>query len=162
METALSIIAIVLSIASGGFTLYTFYWTAARDRKQATLEAYNRLQTEVFDPLNTYSPDEIEEICEDTKSMEYKILSGYLARIEHFCVGINNRIYDDKLFYSMAHGYFDGHLLRKRVEPILDAKNAISFNNELFYVNWYSIIEWMEETQKKGCIKSPKLPKKTK
>lgn len=145
METILSVIALAISVISGGFTLYTFYWTAARDRKQATLEAYNRLQSEVFDPINTYSPEEIEEICEDTKSMEYKILSGYLARIEHFCVGVNNKIYDDKVFYSLAHGYFDGHQLRKRIEPLLDAKNNSNFNKELFYANLYSVWDWMEK-----------------
>jgi hypothetical protein len=145
METILSIIALAISILSGGFTLYTFYWTAARDRKQATLEVYNRLQAEVFDPINTYSPEEIEVICEDTKSMEYKILSGYLARIEHFCVGINNKIYDDKVFYSLAHGYFDGHQLRKRIEHLLNAKNTSNFSKELFYVNLYSVWDWMEK-----------------
>ena len=51
MEAVLSIIAIVISVVSGGFALYTFLWTAQRDRKQATLEAYNRLQNEVFDKL---------------------------------------------------------------------------------------------------------------
>ena len=149
METVLSIIAIAISVISGGFTLYTFYWTAARDRKQATLEAYNRLQAEVFDPINTYSPEEIEEICEDTKSMEYKILSGYLARIEHFCVGVNNKIYDDKVFYSLAHGYFDGHQLRKRIAPLLEAKNTSNFSKELFYVNLYSIWNWMDKKVEK-------------
>lgn len=151
METILSVIAIALSVISGGFTLYTFYWTAARDRKQATLEAYNRLQSEVFDPINTYSPEEIQEICEDTKSMEYKVLSGYLARIEHFCVGINNKIYDDKVFYSLAHGYFDGHQLRKRIGPLLDFKNTSNWNQELYYVNLYSVLDWMEKkATKKG------------
>jgi len=145
MEIALSVIALVISVMSGIFALVSFLWTAARDRKQATLEAYNRLQAEVFDPINTYSPEEIEVICEDTKSMEYKIVSGYLARIEHFCVGVNNKIYDDKVFYSLAHGYFDGHQLRKRIEPLLNAKNTSNFSKELFYVNLYSVWEWMDK-----------------
>lgn len=149
MEIALSVIALVISVMSGIFALVSFLWTAARDRKQATLEAYNRLQAEVFDPINTYSPEEVEEICEDTKSMEYKILSGYLARIEHFCVGINNKIYDDKVFYSLAHGYFDGHQLRKRIAPLLDVKNTSNFSKELFYVNLYSVWDWMEKKAEK-------------
>ena len=78
METALSIIAIVFSVVSGIFSFYTFYWTAKRDRKQATLEAFNRLQAEVFDNLNKFSPAEIRDICIDTKSSEYKKISGYL------------------------------------------------------------------------------------
>ena len=71
MEAVLSIIAIVISVVSGGFALYTFLWTAQRDRKQATLEAYNRLQNEVFDKLNLYKPSEIRDICVDSTTEEY-------------------------------------------------------------------------------------------
>jgi hypothetical protein len=144
MDIALSIVALVISVISGGFSLYTFVWTARRDRKQATLEAYNRLQTEVFDAINAYSVEEIEEICNDKKSVEYKILSGYLARIEHFCIGVNSRVYDDEMFYSLAHGYFDGYLLRKRIEPILESKNS-NTGNEIYYINTYSLLQWMDK-----------------
>ena len=112
METILSIISLIFAIASIVITVYTFGWTAKRDRKQATLEAYNRLQNEVFDKLNLYTPSEIADICEDTKSDAYKEISGLVARIEHFCVGVNTKIYDEKVFYALAHGYFDGHQLR--------------------------------------------------
>lgn len=37
METTLSIVSLVVSVITGGFALYTFFWTAQRDRKQATL-----------------------------------------------------------------------------------------------------------------------------
>ena len=144
METALSIIAIALSVVSGAFTFYTFFWTNRRDRKQATLEAYNRLQTEVFDNINVYSPSEIRDICEDSKSEEYKILSGYLARIEHFCVGVNERIYDNNTFYALAHGYFDGYLLRNRIEPLIEAKNQ-GDGTEVFYNDIISILDWMDK-----------------
>lgn len=145
METILSIIAIVLSVISGGFALYSFVWTARRDRKQATLEAYNRLQAEVFDHLNTFTPAQVREACQDTKSPEYKELSGYLARIEHFCVGLNQGIYDIKTFYALAHGYFEGHQLRSRIQPLLELKNKSSNSKELFYVNIYSVLNWMDK-----------------
>lgn len=145
METALSVVAIAISLISGGFALYTFFWTAKRDRKQATLEAYNRLQTEVFDNLNLYKPAEIRSICEDVASEEYKIISGYVARIEHFCVGLNTRIYDRNIFYALAHGYFDGNQLRKRIEPMLNAKNQSNNSAELFYNDTISVLLWMDE-----------------
>lgn len=115
------------------------------DRKSATLEAYNRLQAEVFDPLNSYTPMEISDICEDTKSVEYKVLSGYLARIEHFCIGVNEKIYDKGVFYKMAHGYFDGHILYQRIEPILMSKK----NAEQYYSNTYSVLEQMNKKSTK-------------
>ena len=137
----LSIAALVISILSGTFSLYTFLWTAKRDRKQATLEAYNRLQAEVFDYLNTYRPAEICDICTDKKSEKYKVISGYLARIEHFCVGINQGIYDKNTFFALSHGYFDGHQLRKRIEPMIESKNS----KEQFYNDTMSVLAWMDK-----------------
>jgi hypothetical protein len=149
METILSIIAIVLSIASGGFSLFTFIWTACRDRNQATLEAFNRLQGEVFDKLNTYKPAEIREICNDRQSERYKAISGLLARIEHFCVGLNRGIYDKRTFYALAHGYFDGYQIRSRIEPIIESKNSSKNSKEQFYGDTLSVLNWMEkETEK--------------
>ena len=145
METILSIIAIAISVISVGFTLYTFCWTARRDRMQATLEAFNRLQGEVFDKLNTYKPAEIREICNDKKSEKYKVISGYLARIEHFCVGLNRGIYDKCTFYALAHGYFDGHQIQSRIEPMIENKNSSKNSKEQFYSNTMSVLTWMDK-----------------
>lgn len=121
MESISLIIALIsafVAAASMIFTVISYKKTVIHDRKQATLEVYNRLQAEVFDNLNTYSPAEIRDICMDTKSSECKIISGYVARIEHFCVGLNEDIYDKQTFYALAHGYFDGNQLRKRIESL--------------------------------------------
>ena len=146
METILSIIAIVLSVISGGFAFYTFIWTASRDRKQATLDAYNQLQEQALDHLNYYRPAEIADIAEDPRSQAYKEVSGYIARIEHFCVGVTQKIYDRKTVYELAHGYFDG-TVRDRIEPIIERKNQSGID---YYGNIHSVYGWMEEeTQKR-------------
>lgn len=103
---------------SGGFAFYTFLWTAHRDRKQAALDAYNRLQEEGLDLLNHYRPSEIREIAGDPRSESYKILSGQIARIEHFCVGVTQKIYDPKTVYELAYGYLDG-AIKTRIERII-------------------------------------------
>ena len=141
METILSIIAIVISVISGGFALYTFFWTAARDRKQATLDAYNQLQEQALDHLNLYKPSNIKEIVKDRRSEEYKKLSAYVARIEHFCVGVNQKIYDRKTVYELAHGYFDGGL-KARIEPIIERKNQFDHD---YYANIHAVYAWMEK-----------------
>ena len=146
METILSIIAIVLSVISGGFAFYTFIWTASRDRKQATLDAYNQLQEQALDHLNYYRPAEIADIADDPRSQAYKEVSGYIARIEHFCVGVTQKIYDRKTVYELAHGYFDG-AVRDRIEPIIERKNQSGID---YYGNIHSVYGWMEEeTQKR-------------
>lgn len=153
METTLSIIAIVLSVISGGFAFYTFMWTARRDRKQATLDAYNTLQNEVFDKINLYRPAEVLEISKRPTSKEYNEIGALIARIEHFCVGINMNIYDKKTVYELAHGYFDGSKLKSRVTPIIDRKNNCTDHD--YYENIHRVFEWMDrETQKRMRQKS--------
>ena len=141
----MAVVSCVIAITSVVISVITYHNTVVNDRKSATLEAYNRLQAEVFDPLNSYTPMEISDICEDTKSVEYKVLSGYLARIEHFCIGVNEKIYDKDVFYKMAHGYFDGHILYHRIEPILMSKK----NAEQYYSNTYSVLEQMNKKSTK-------------
>lgn len=143
METTLSIIAMVLSILSAGFTLYSFIWTARRDRKQATLDAYNTLQNEVFDRINLYKPAEISEIVRHPTSKEYNDVAALIARIEHFCVGVNKSIYDKRTVYELAHGYFDGPKLRSRIGPMIDRKNSRSDYD--YYTNTHKVLAWMDK-----------------
>ena len=146
METILSIIAIVLSVISGGFSLYSFVWTAQRDRKQATLDAYNQLQEQSLDHLNYYRPDRIAQIAQNPRSEEYKQISGYIARIEHFCVGVNQNIYDRKIVYELAEGYLDG-AIKTRIEPIIEKKNM--FGSVDYYENIHRVYAWMENRKAK-------------
>lgn len=151
MEILISVIALILSVISGGFAFFTFHWTAARDRKQATLDAYNRLQEQALDYINTYAPAQMKEIAKDAHAPEYKTISLYLARIEHFCVGVNQKIFDPETVYELAHGYFDGGL-KRRVDPIISQKNQ---SGEDFYANIHKVFVWMEnETQKREIKRS--------
>ena len=163
MDTILSITALVISVVSGAFALYTFIWTAQRDRKQATLDAYNRLQEQVFDRLSLWTRREIIIICEDKKSEKYKKLSAYIARIEHFCVGVNQGIYDRKTVYELSHGYLDG-AIKDRIVPVIMRKNDFgkehSKNSEEvdFFENIHKVYAWMEqETAKREHEKVKRL-----
>lgn len=98
------------------------------ERKVATLEAFNRLQNEALDILYiNYEPKDIKTIVEGRKTAEYKTeyrkLSTYIARIEHFCVGVETEIYDWKTVYELAHGFFDGSI-KSRVMQVLDVKDT--------------------------------------
>lgn len=79
MDNILSIIAIILSVISGGFTFYTFIWTNRRDRKQATLDAFNQLQGQALDELNYYKIEQIAEIAKHPRSEEFKKISSYIV-----------------------------------------------------------------------------------
>lgn len=139
VETFLSITALVISLLSAIFTGYTFFWTAARDQKQATLDAYNQLQEQALDYLNHYTPGNIREIAKDRRSEQYKTVSGYIARIEHFCVGVKLKIYDRNTVYELANGYLNSSI-KSRIEPIIEAKNTSDVD---YYANIHWVFDWM-------------------
>ena len=87
-------------------------------------------------------PPEIREIMNHTTSKQYNEVSGYIARIEHFCVGGNQEIYDRKTVYELAHGYFDGKKLRSRMEPVIDRKNQSADKD--YYENIHKVLAWMD------------------
>ena len=137
----------VVAVVSVVFSIITYRKAVVHDRKQATLEAFNRLQTEAFDHINLMSPANIREICEDPKCETYKILSGYVARIEHFAVGVKQRIYDWKVVYELSHGFIDKSI-RSRIDIVIDEKNKNSDTD--YYRNIHELYIRMEkETNKR-------------
>ena len=150
MELANIIVAAVAAIFSLGslsFSVYTYRKALVHDRKQATLDAYLLLQEQAFDPLNHISTAEMAEIAKDPASQAYKDVSGYIARIEHFCVGVNKNIYDKETVYALAHGYLD-KALKYRIDPILNKK--FSRTGKEYYENIKEVLRWMAEKEKQS------------
>ena len=144
--TPVDLISIGFSVIAAVFSLITYRKSIVHDRQQATLEAYNQLQEQALDHLNYYVPTQVTEIAKDPRSDEYKKISAYIARIEHFCVGVNQKIYDQKTVYELAHGYLDGGI-KKRIEPIIERKNRFGHD---YYANIHKVYAWMEqETEKR-------------
>ena len=147
-NATVSIISALIATIALGFSFYTYFVGIKREQRRSTIDAFNKLQEQAFDPLNLYMPRDIVEYAKHTTDKEYKIISGYIARIEHFCVGVMNNTYDKKTVYELAHGYLDGRALWSRIAPILEAKNY-DCNKEDFYQNIHKTMIWMEKTTKK-------------
>ena len=144
--TVVDFITIGFSVIAAAFSLITYRKSIIHDRQQATLDAYNQLQEQALDHLNYYVPTQITEIAKDPRSEEYKKISAYIARIEHFCVGVNQKIYDRKTVYELAHGYLDSSI-KKRIEPIIEKKNKFGHD---YYANIHQVYDWMDaETEKR-------------
>jgi hypothetical protein len=152
MELTIAITAVIVSFATFIFTVIVTYHGEQREKKQATLEALNVLQEQVFDNLNQYTFNEIRDVADkwqqslaardefvkskqgtvnefweqhheyDQVIDEYKRISGYLARIEHFSLGVNTGIYDVKVTERAATTYFV--MLYKKLLPVLAVKNG--------------------------------------
>lgn len=144
--TAVDLISIGFSLVAAAFSWITYRKSIVHDRQQATLDAYNQLQEQALDQLNYYVPTQVAEIAKDPRSEEYKKISAYIARIEHFCVGVNQKIYDRKTVYELAYGYLDSSI-KKRIEPIIDKKQLGA--SEDYYENIHAVLSWMEKESQK-------------
>ena len=144
--TVVDFITIGFSVIAAAFTQITYRKCIIHDRQQSTLDAYNQLQEQALDHLNYYVPTRVAEIAKDPRSEEYKKISAYIARIEHFCVGVNQKIYDRKTVYELAYGYLDSSI-KKRIEPIIEKKNKFGHD---YYANIHQVYDWMDaETEKR-------------
>ena len=137
MENTLSIIAIVISFVSGVFAVCTFVWTINRDRKQATLDAFNSLQNEVFDKINLLSKTDVKNIAKNPKDSKFTEYSQYLARIEQFCVGVGSKIYDYKITSKIAKNYLRN--IFEKSWPVIEKKRII-YPNEPQCVEFQKLV----------------------
>lgn len=124
MEDILSLIAIALSLVSLIYSYKLNRDGVIHDRKRDTLDAFNLLQEQVLDELNTYTKMDIDQLCTDPKSEEYKKVSALLARIEHFAVGVNEEIYDQETVKRLA----GKHIVRtyEKLECMIETKRLLS------------------------------------
>lgn len=139
--TIISVISIVVAASAFIFNILTNYKSAVRARRQATLDAYNNLQSQALDTLNSYPTSDIAEIIKDKHSDKYKEISKCLARIEHFCVGIEEEIYDFETLYKLSHGYFDDTVYKKLL-PLIERKDSDQIAD--VYLNFKKVVSKMQ------------------
>lgn len=153
MDFAFNIIQVLANLATIGALVYVAAEyrksnknrkeDAELERKRATLEAYNRLQKEVLDTLYIgYTPSKISEIVDNRNKADYKEeyhrLGTMLARIEHFCTGVELQIYDNDVVYELADGFFNGSI-KVRIMPLISAKDGCFEGGH--YENTLKVIE---------------------
>lgn len=171
MDLQLSIIAIIISFLSIIASIIIYYMGIHREQKQATLDAFNILQEQVFDKLNLYTFAEIREICDNWKKAidekqnqneakqielteeqnhqreklfdEYRKLSSYLARIEHFALGVNTNIYDANIAERAATTYLV-MLYRGKLKTLIEVKHSGKGNTE-YYAEFRKLVERIEK-----------------
>ena len=124
MEIAISIISLFFAAISFLHSFFVYSQTVKHNKKQATLDAFNILQEQVLDKINLYSNSKIKEIAEDARSKEYKELTILMARIEHFSVGVNSKIYDLRTVKRLAGKHFC--VLYDKLLPMIEKKRKIN------------------------------------
>ena len=147
METVtklLGVLTALIGVVTGVFGVFTYFRDSRRRKRTETMEAYTTLQNEVFNKLNDWKEKTVVSAVETADSVGYAELNTSIARIEHFCVGLNCGIYDFETFYQMAHGYFD-YKLQSLLLPLLDKKLNTYKDSEDYYNNLHKVWKRMKK-----------------
>jgi len=168
MELYISFFAVAISLVSAIVSIAIYFMGISRERKQSTLDAFNVLQEQVFDKINQFTYGEIKEICNEWKAIindkrryaelpeeekikadeiinKYRLLSGLLARIEHFALGVNTGIYDAKIAERAATAYFVA-LYRGKLKPLIDTKHMREGGGE-YFAEFRKFVEQIEKLE---------------
>lgn len=101
--------AVAISILAFFFSLKQFYYEKNRNRKEATIHAFDQLESnESIKYLFSCSQRDIDSLVkrhtqgDNRIKDEWDLISSSLPLLEHFAVGINSRIYDLKTLNRMA------------------------------------------------------------
>lgn len=101
----MEIMALIISILALGLSLFQFIRDASWQKREATLNAYNRLQDDAFSPLNKYTSEFLNSPPE-YRSDEYNDITNCLVKIELFSTGINTGIYSLWVLNRLGGAYF--------------------------------------------------------
>ena len=141
-------ITIVISVAALVLAVYQCFGDYRRKKRQDTLEAYNELQNDVFTPLNKLRKEYAELPIDNDFEMRSEV-TGYLAKIERFCVGVNLKIYDIKTLKRCGGAYFVRQYLY--LKPLIDIKKGRN-NGGKHYDELEKVVSKLESMYKPEVI----------
>ena len=131
----MEITALIISILALGLSLFQFIRDASRQKKEATLNAYNILQDDAFSYLKELPKEKLDPPPQ-YHSPEYNRITNYLAKIEIFSTGINTGIYSIWILNRLSGAFFIHQFDRltaiineKRKEDRVKGKHYNEFEN---------------------------------
>ena len=133
----MDIIALIISFLALGLSAVQYLEESSRQKKEATLNIYNRLQDDVFSKLKKY----------DLKSLEkgdkgWDEVTTCLAKIENFSVGINTNIYSIDILNSLGGNFFvEQH---DNLIPIINKKREEDKGNK-HYDQFQKVVERLKK-----------------
>ena len=151
MELYISLAAMIISLISVIVSVAIYLLGIQRDKKQDTLDSFNLLQEQVFDKLNLITYSEITNICkkvdsgniDDRTNSKYYELLGYLARLEHFSLGVNTGIYDAKTAERAGTAFLVS--LRKKLLPVIELQEKRGNHNSDKRIEYYKEFRMLTE-----------------
>lgn len=154
----ISIGSICISILALIFSVITFFDERRRNRKEATIHAFDDLDgkicSEEYGRLQELDEDAVTRLVNGykrsngTENPKWDAVTKGLALIEHFAVGINTKVYDVETLNAMA-----GNFMIKLYEtllPIIKEKRS-SPDGQNNYKEFKQMMEKLECIRRCSC-----------
>ena len=145
---AMELAALLLSIAAILLSIYQWWKDNSRQKKESTINAFYNLQNDALHELNMIiaaCDGDMNSIIRGSEN--WKKVTGYLSKIEHFSVGVNARVYSLEILNRMAGGYFI-HMF-ETLQPVIQKKRAYNNSNGKHYDEFESAVNHLRELRKK-------------
>ena len=145
-------LAVIIATAAFVFSILQFLYERNRNRKEATIHAFDQLEDNPFIlRLFSVTKSTIDNYVQDEEDngyvgvVEWNEINRALPLLEHFAVGINNKIYDIAVLNAMAGN--------KLISVYYSCKNLISHKrkgegNEKNYCEFEKMINRLIEYRK--------------
>ena len=154
VDNVISVVSVLISLIATVFAAFGLLQSKKynklsldRQRKEATIHAYQILQEQVLDKLVIISEEEIQKVIvykiESKEFLEiYNEYRALIARCEHFAVGVNNGIYDFEVLFELSNIHLVS--LYKKLEPIILCARR-SIDGKSAYKNFEMLVKRIEK-----------------
>ena len=102
MENLIDWLALCVALLAFILSFLQFIRDASRQKKESTLNAYSKLQKDVFDKLNKLEFP----VHAERGDIKWKACTNYLAKIENFSIGINTGVYSLYILNKLGGEFF--------------------------------------------------------
>lgn len=144
------LLAFAIAVAAFVLSAIQFINDNSRQKCESTLNAYNDLQDDVFTNLNVllseYETKKTSVASLTTGEKDWEDITGYLAKIERFSVGINSKIYSIKVLNRLGGGYFIR--LYNELNPIIIKKREANISKGNHYNEFEVTVKKLKKMRK--------------
>ena len=142
-------VSITLAVLSIVFSIVTYITTVRHEKRKATIDAFNLLQNEVLDKFVCIGKENAKLIVENLKDKKckeaYDDQRALIARLEHFAVGVNQKIYNVDVVDELAGIHLIG--LYVKIKPIIDEANKRE-QKTIHYRNFVELVKNLNRKHK--------------
>lgn len=137
--------SIIISIVSLSLSILTFVTNQINNKRNKTVDEFSKLRSDVLDKLDALSLDDIDGAYKDNDTSKKSEIRNYMAKLEAFCVLVNNKYLDFNLFKKMNNSFINSTNMILKYKRVL---HNMRKTNQGYYCNLSKAIGKLKNNSK--------------